>query len=151
MAVRSVIDMKKRIFSLLVAVLWTLCAGAQDIIADMPNVHVYQDSTITRLMQDKCAGIIHGKQEVNGWRVQVYSSNSQRLAKEEAENLAKRLQNEVDEPVYVISQQPFWKVRLGNFLTQEDAIAYRDRLFEALPEFKGTAYVVRDEHVEIIR
>lgn len=142
---------QKSFFLVLSVLVGTLCVNAQDILSDMPNVHVIQDSAITRLMNDKREGIVHGQIEMTGWRVQVYSSNNQRVAKSQAEALAEQLGNLLDVPVYVVSQPPFWKVRIGNFLTQEEAIAYRDQLLTMMPEYRGMAYVVKDEHIQVMQ
>ena len=50
----------------------------------MENAVIHQDSSIYRLMMDKHLGIERGQQEVNGFRVQVYSSNTQQRAKNES-------------------------------------------------------------------
>lgn len=128
-----------------------LYASAQDILQDMPHARIIQDSSITRLMVEKRDGITRGQIEASGWRVQVYSSNQQSQAKLAAEHMADSLRNVIDQPVYVVSQQPFWKVRIGNFLSQEQAAAYREQLLQALPQLQGVAYVVRDEHIQIIQ
>jgi cell division septation protein DedD len=57
-----------------------------------------------------------------GWRVQVFASSNLQLADEEAE----RLRGEVEVPVYVEFEPPFYKVRAGNFLVKQDAEEFRD-------------------------
>lgn len=116
-----------------------------NIMAEMPNATIIQDSAITRLMHDKIHGITHGKKEMPGWRVQVYSSNKQIIAKQEAEALKAQLEPELKEPVYIQSVQPMWKVRIGNFLSQEEALVYRDSLIKRYPELQSEAYPVRDQ------
>lgn len=138
-------------FLILFMVGCTLQLTAQDILSDMPNVRVIQDSAITQLMHDKREGIVHGQIETTGWRVQIYSSNNQRVSKSEAENLAEQLNNQLDDPVYVVSQPPFWKVRIGNFLTKEEAMIALNEILIMLPEYRGVAYVVKDEHIQILQ
>lgn len=135
--------MKKYILFWL-AILPLACVSAQDIMEDMVNVVVTQDSSITRLMRDKRDGIVRGQTEEPGWRLQVFSSNMQVAAKSAAEELKTRLESEIDQPVYILSLQPFWKVRIGNFHTQQEALAYRDVFLQAFPDLQGDAYVVRD-------
>lgn len=138
----------------MVTALWTVHAQEVDslavsttpnIISDMPNATIIQSPSITRLMHDKICGITHGKQAMPGWRVQVYSSNKQIIAKQEAETLKARLEPELEEPVYIQSVQPMWKVRIGNFLSLEEAHAYRDSLIKLYPELQADAYPVRDQ------
>ena len=38
------------------------------------------------------------------------------------------LKNKLDHPVYVLSEPPFWKVRIGDFLKREDANAYKEQI-----------------------
>jgi len=112
---------------------------------EMPNVVVAQDSAITQMMEDHWEGRVHGEVEVPGWRVQIYSSNNQLVAKQEAEQLKERLEKELTVPIYLDFIQPFWKVRVGNFLTAEEAKAYREQLIEQFPELQAESYPVRDQ------
>ena len=113
------------------------------ILQDMENVTVHQDSALTELMQYKTAGLTRGEQEMPGWRVQIYSSNDPYKAKQEAESLKALLEDRIDQPVYVEPVQPFWKVRVGNFQTKEEAQAYKAILIRDFPELQSGAYPVR--------
>ena len=115
------------------------------ILSAMPNVEVIQDSSITQLMYDKQEGIVRGMVEIQGYRVQVYSSNQQAQAKAEALALEQELKTQVSVPVYVIYTTPFWKVRLGDFRTQEEALEYKKEFLALFPEMSVETYVVRDK------
>lgn len=119
------------------------------IFTDMPNVHIEQDSAITRLMQDKIAGINASEKEGIGWRVQVYSSNVPVQSKSEALTLEAKLKDAIDQPVYIVSTPPFIKVRVGDFPTQEEAQAFKAELIKLFPELVGDTYIVRDDHIKI--
>ena len=119
---------------------------AQDILRDMPRVIVHQDSTITRLINDKIEGRERQAVEIQGYRVQIFSSNRQQTAKAEAFALEKRLQEmNLSENIYVLYNPPFWKVRIGDFRTQEDAQLLKEDLITSLPDLQGDTYVVRDK------
>ena len=121
-------------------------AAAQDIFSDMPNVVVHQDSAIVNLLNDKISGRERKPVEVQGYRVQLYSSNRQQTAKVEAFELEKRLTDmKLDYPVYVLYNPPFWKVRVGDFTTSEEASEAREELIKLLPDIVGDIYVVRDK------
>jgi len=122
-----------------------LILGLVPIWNQMTDAVVVQDSAITTLMEDHWEGRVHGEVEVAGWRVQIYSSNNQLVAKQEAETLKARLENEIQQPIYVDFLQPFWKVRVGNFLTLEEAKAYRDELVALFPELHAESYPVKDQ------
>lgn len=114
------------------------------IMDDMPNVVVHQDSSILQLMIDKKLGYQKGLQEVSGFRVQVYTSNVPQVAKNEALRIQNMVQQALDVEVYVLSEPPFWKVRLGNFKTRDDANAYKLIINELFPDLYRTTYVVPD-------
>ena len=111
----------------------------------MPNVIVHQDSAITLLLEDKSYNRQRGQRQVSGFRVQVYASNTPQVAKNEALDLHETLSSQVSMAVYVISEPPFWKVRLGDFLTREEAIDYKNQLNILFPHLQGSTYVVPDQ------
>lgn len=113
----------------------------------MEHAVVHQDSAITQLMRDKRLGIQRGQQEADGFRVQVYASNNQQQAKNEALLLQQRLESALDMPVYAQSEPPFWKVRLGNFRTREEANKYKEVFLQYYPDLQGSTYVVPDKIV----
>ena len=114
------------------------------ILDEMPLVRVQQDSLIELLLKEK----IYGKTEqteVDGFRVQIFSSNRQQTAKEEALTLEKKMTEALSIAVYVSYIAPFWKVRLGNFRTLEEANAFKTQLITQFPELQGDTYIVRDK------
>lgn len=81
-----------------------------------------------------------------GYRVQVFSSNTQRTARQEAFNHESNLKEAFPEMrVYVSYSSPFWKVRIGDFVTQEEARRFTEELLQRFPELKGETYTVRDQ------
>lgn len=119
------------------------------IFMDMPNVRIVQDSSVTRLMQEKIAGVGFSAMEGTGWRVQVYSSNTPVQSKAGALALEAKLKDAISQPVYVVSTPPFIKVRVGDFRTQEEAQAFKNELLALFPELVGDTYIVRDDHIKI--
>lgn len=114
------------------------------ILADMPHVRVTQDSLVTLLMEEKTAGVERGEREIAGYRVQVYSSNHPKHGKSNALQIEQRVRELVDIPVYVIYATPSWKVRLGDFRTQEEAETFRDMFKQLMPDLADYTYIVRD-------
>lgn len=117
------------------------------IFSDMPNAVVRQDSTITHLLEQKVSGQEVVSREVDGYRVQVYSSNRQQEAKAEALQLEKKLLERLSEKVYVQYAPPFWKVRIGDYRTLDDANAAKEEIISRFPQLQSTTYVVRDKIV----
>lgn len=116
---------------------------------DMLNAIVHQDSALTQLMIDKRIGRVRGEQIIDGFRVQIYASNNQQVAKNTALTLQQQMEPLLDVPVYTQSEPPFWKVRLGNFTTREEANAYKESFLLSFPEMAGSTYVVPDKIIII--
>ncbi len=148
--------MRKLIFSIFVLL---ACGGlrAQDSLrlpiyeAMQENVVIHADSAVHRLLHDKVAGIVREEVQVQGFRVQVYSSNSQQTAKNEAFQIEKKIADAgIQIETYVLYNPPFWKVRLGNFRTQEEASLMKAEIIRLLPELQADTYVVRDQ-IQVIQ
>lgn len=143
----------KRIFVLFIAVAAYMSIFADDsivtpiranIVSEMSGVEVCQDSTVARLLHN----VIYGEQElieIDGYRVQIYSSNQQQTAKEEALELEKKLKDYLPHTIYVSYVPPFWKVRVGDFRTYEEARDYKKEFVQMYPERIGDTYIVRDK------
>ncbi len=141
--------MKKQLILLILLVLPFAWVDAQqlDILYDMQDrVVVHQDSAISRLLYDKSHPDELKEVQIQGWRVQIYSSNNQQIAKGEAFKMEEKvLSSQLECPVYVQYQPPFWKVRLGDCRTQEAAKELKEIVLQAFPELEGSTYVVRDK------
>lgn len=105
-------------------------------------VNFHQDKRIEKILinSNPTTGSV-----AKGYRVQVFSSNSQATARQEAFSHESIL-NEAfpDMKVYVTYNSPFWKVRLGDFITQSEARRFTVELLSRFPELKGETYTVRD-------
>lgn len=124
----------------------TIQAPTDTLITDMmPTVQVYQSHAVERLLREKATGKASQMVEVAGYRVQIYSSNNQQLAKQEAIRLEKDMQTKIDVPIYVTYVPPFWKVRVGDFATYIEAQDFKNDFVRQFPEMMGDTYVVRDQ------
>jgi hypothetical protein len=115
-----------------------------NLLEQMTNVEVIQDTAVATLLD----GAINGTREwveIEGYRVQVYSSNQQQTAKGEALDLEEKLQSQVNQTIYVQYLPPFWKVRLGDFRTYEQAKEYKNTFVQLFPDLIGETYIVRDK------
>jgi hypothetical protein len=105
-------------------------------------VQFNQDARIEKIVVENSSVL---NTEVQGYRVQVFSSNAHRTAKEEAFKLEQRLtQVFPDHKVYVSYTSPFWKVRIGDFYTPEAARTFMDVLLGTFPSLRKETYTVRD-------
>ena len=109
-----------------------------------PGVQIVQDSTMAVLLDEA----VNGKRElveIDGYRVQVYSSNQQQSAKGEALDLETRLKDKINQTLYVQYLPPFWKVRIGDFRTYDEAKEYKKLFVQQFPDLMGDTYIVRDK------
>lgn len=111
------------------------------------RVTVIQDSAIENSMADRNRSTRAVKSGTGaGFRIQVFSSNVQRTAKSEAFNIEKEIRTAFPElGVYVSYTSPFWKVRVGDFKTSEEAQAFRPELIAAFPNLRNAIYTVKDK------
>ena len=114
------------------------------ILDSLPGVQIVQDSAMSVLLDEA----INGKREmveIDGYRVQIYSSNQQQTAKSEALELESQLKDKLNQAIYVQYLPPFWKVRLGDFRTYEEAKEYKKLFVQQYPHLLGDTYIVRDK------
>lgn len=146
--------MMKKIAIILLVLLVALQVRADDALPEatvhpnlldsMPGVEVLQDSAVGVLLQAAMQAKLEWV-EIDGYRVQIYSSNQQQAAKSEALELETKIKTKIDQSVYVLYLPPFWKVRLGDFRTYEEAREYKKIFVEQFPEMMGDTYIVRDK------
>ena len=142
-----------KVQSIICALLVSLSVWAEDsidvaprlnILESMPRVEVVQDAPVAAMLE----ATMSGKEEwieIDGYRVQIYSSNRQQTAKSEALELEDRLKEKVGQTIYVQYLPPFWKVRLGDFREYEEAKEYKKEFVQLFPDLIGDTYLVRDK------
>lgn len=120
--------------------------GTRPLLVDeMPNAIVHQSNEVRMLLDNRINGSHMTMVEMDGYRLQIFSSNRQQQAKLEAEQIKQTLEKEIDIPIYILSDQPFWKVRLGNFRTISEASTFKEEFIQRFPQLQSSTYVVRDK------
>ncbi len=80
-----------------------------------------------------------------GYRVQVFSSNKQKIAKEKSAEIEQEIRAQYPTiGVYRMFVSPFWKVRVGNFKSKRQAQEFRNQLVAKFPKLRKGTYVVRE-------
>lgn len=120
-----------------------------NLLEELPGVQIVQDSVMAVLLDEAINGK-HEIVEIDGYRVQVYSSNQQQTAKTEALELEAKLKEKVNQTIYVQYLPPFWKVRLGDFRTYDEAREYKKLFVQLFPSKMGETYIVRDK-IQVIQ
>ncbi len=79
-----------------------------------------------------------------GYRIEIFADNN-RAAKTEAANRKSRVQARFPQyKVYQIFESPFWRVRLGDFRSRNEASEVMDEVKRAFPSYSPFLRVVRD-------
>ena len=128
--------MKRASIFLLFILMKNICAGADTIIVhkdDRLNIFTEKQAYV-----NKVTSKINRSGLTKGFRLQVLSTRS----REEAfKTKATLLQNFPDQKAYVLFQSPYFKVRVGNFLTKSEANDFKD-LVGSL--YSQNVYVIQD-------
>ena len=68
-----------------------------------------------------------------------------RYANGDMRDLEEKLKDKISQTIYVQYLTPFWKVRLGDFRTYDEAKDYKKQFVQQFPEMMGDTYIVRDK------
>ncbi len=104
------------------------CAGEEDAAADS--------------VADGSSAVMR---KVAGYRVQIFSDNNARTAKNEAESKARLIAERIPHySTYVVYSSPYWRLKLGDFRTRDEAEVAATEIKRKFPEFAREIRVVRD-------
>ncbi len=82
---------------------------------------------------------------VKGYRIQIYSGN-QRQSRDEANAKAKEFKEYFpNTATYVKYTAPIWRLRVGDFQTNEEAVFFMQEMKKKLPSLGSEMYIVSDE------
>lgn len=112
------------------------------------KVKIYQDSRIQDLIgKKKSTNLSRNNFTVGkGFRVQIYSGNNQNISKREAFQRESTLKRDfIDLETYVTFKSPFWRLRVGNFRSYEEAYQTMRKIKDAFPQFGKETYIVKDD------
>ncbi len=80
-----------------------------------------------------------------GYRVQVFSDNNPRTAKNEARSKSRVISARFPEyATYVVFASPYWRLRVGDFHSQEAAAEAAEAIKREFPSYGKEIHVVRD-------
>ncbi|MBQ3555037.1 MAG: SPOR domain-containing protein [Bacteroidales bacterium] len=140
------------ITSLLLAVASTLWAKENSIIDKLQQpkngavVIVNQPVEFNILLQRDTTAI--EDRLTSGYRIQVFSDNMQKRAKDQAYERARIIQESDPElATYVTFNSPFWRVRVGNYISYEEAAVKLRELKKQFPEILDMR-IVKDIIIE---
>ena len=112
------------------------------------TVTVHQDDKISALLGEVYVKSDNDEEpkvlKARGYRVQVYAGNNSRIARQEANEVAEKIEKEFPElSVYTFFLPPRWLCRVGDYRSIEEADAVMRRL-KATGHFKEVS-IVREQ------
>lgn len=110
------------------------------------TVVVKQDPKMKSLFNQKVSAN-DGKAFVtfSGYRVQVYMGNLPKQSKVEAMEREKKIKEKYEGVnSYLTFASPFWKLRVGDFRQQTEAMVFAQKILTDFPEMNGEVVVVDD-------
>ena len=94
--------------------------------------------------EDEASSAQRGDSRV-GSRGQLFSDTNQRTAKNEARSKSRSIGTRFPQyRTYVSYTSPYWRLRVGDFRTRQEAAAAAEELREAFPSYSKEIRVVRD-------
>lgn len=122
-------------------------------IADNPQLTLSQPEKLAaRLLptrnaeaDDAPGGEKNAATATGGYRIQVFSGNNPRTARSEAHSRAGSIRTEFPEwGSYVTFDSPYWRVKIGDFRSYDDAKSALSLLKQHFPGFSSEMRIVRD-------
>ena len=125
---------------------------------DGVSVRVVQDEGVVAKMRRQQEAIVvsgdngttngnvsRATRTVPGYRVNVFSSNEQKTAKNAAFSIESEFKNNLaGASVYVSFSAPSWKVRVGDCRNYQEAVDLMNKLKSEFPKYKNSMFIVRD-------
>ena len=110
------------------------------------TVHIVQPQALgQRLARSNDAREQYRSATITVYRIQLFSDNRAKTAKTEAERKAQQVRNAYPElDVYVTYTSPFWRLRVGNCRSYEEANKIMYDLKKDFPEMAGEMRIVRE-------
>ena len=108
------------------------------------RVRLFQDARLTDRLARRTSSRDMNYVTVRGYRIQVFSDNNQRRSKDEAYQKASMIKDADPElSTYVTFTSPFWRLRVGDFRSFEEANLKLIELKNTFPQFREMR-VVKD-------
>ncbi len=129
-----------------------------ELMRDTPGkgtVRIYEDENIKEILGRSMAPprTVYATRDgsvqyvkMRGFKIQAFSGNNQRTSKNEAYQKQGLVNTAFPEHETIVSfDSPFWRLRVGNFKSREDANAALRTMKGAFPAFGKEMYIVVDE------
>ena len=93
--------------------------------------------------QERPVQISRGK--IVGYRIQIYTDQNARTGKSEARNRERAINRSFPQyTTYLTYSSPYWRLRIGDFKTQEEATKAAANIRRTFPRYSRDVRIVRD-------
>lgn len=127
----------------------TIIDSLQEDVPGQGVIRVKTSEAVSRLAGRRSEPSLAGNVEfvkAAGYRVQVFAGNQQRSSKAEVFERQQSISEAFPNiPVYVTYNAPYWRLRVGDCPTYEEAYLLMKQITKRLPNLKREMYVVKDE------
>lgn len=116
--------------------------------ANKGRIIIHQDERIAALVdkQKPISGTNANFTVGKGYRIQIYSGNDQNRSKKEAFERDAIFRHDFPEiETFITFKSPFWRMRVGNYSSYEEAFKELRRIKEAFPQYGKETYIVKDD------
>lgn len=104
------------------------------------NYFVIDSTTVTNRYTDNSSYV-----RTKGYKIQIFSGNNQAKSKAEAQEKYRAVREAFPEYEAVMTfNEPFWRVRVGNFITRDGADIVLKELRKKFPSFGKEMTIVED-------
>ena len=108
--------------------------------AGLGKITITQDELIGWVL-NKHIAVNQNETKISGWRIQIYNSSG-KDARDKANEVRNKFMNaNVNTKAYLIYQPPFFKIRVGDFRSKQDAFA----LYKSIISLYPVSYIVPDK------
>lgn len=117
-------------------------------VAGKGKVRIHQDARIDNLLgKPKTTTSTRSNFTVGkGFRIQIYSGNNQNTSKKEAYDRDATIKRDMpDVETFISFKSPFWRLRIGNCRSYEEAHEILRKVKELFPQFGKESYIVKDD------
>lgn len=126
---------------------FSIIDALQESVPGKGNVEINQSAAIRNLLGTRQISMNDDTHflEIPGFRAQVFSGNL-RNSKDEAFKKEKEIKEIFPEMVtYVTYVAPFWRLRVGDYRSHEEAYHTMRVLMDAFPSYAKEMYIVRED------
>lgn len=115
------------------------------------SVQIIQDESITHRITRKTRKTVVNESvptyvEMPGYRIQVFAGNNQRISKSEAYTKEADVKSIFPEmSTYVVFTAPFWRLRVGDFQTFQEAQRMLVKLRSEFPAFGREMSIIKEK------